>query len=314
LEETQNIEPKAPLEERSSFLQLMILVSIILLTSGVFYKLAFLSSNKIFGINNSLEILSNEDLWLSNRNVLIFIQMFISIGTFILPGILFMYLVSYKPFQYIKITKAPPLQLAALTIAVMFVGSFAVDLSVRLIELIPFESSNNVWIKLLLQAEEQALKGYEAFLAFEGLGGFLIVFVLMAVLPAIGEELIFRGLIQNIFLKTYQNPHIAVGFSAFWFALVHAQLTNFLALALMGVVLGYLYYWTKNLWIPILAHLFNNGLIVVATAANKQGWINFDIQSTDALPWYVSLIGTFAFILLFLWYKKFANQPKNQSI
>lgn len=314
MEETQNIQPKAPLEERSSFLQLMVLVSIILLTSGVFYKLAFLSANKIFGINNALEILSNVDLWLPNRNVLIFLQMFISLGSFIIPGVLFMYLVSLTPFQYIKVTKTPTIKLAALTILVMFLGGFAVDLLVRLAELIPFDFSNNVIIKTLLQAEAQAQKGYEAFLAFEGLGGFLIVFLLMAIIPAIGEELIFRGLIQNIFYKTYQNPHLAIGFSAFWFALVHAQLTNFFALAFMGFVLGYLYYWTKNLWIPILAHLFNNGLIVSATTANKMGWIDFDILNTDSMPWYFSVGGTFIFIVLFLWYRKFTQEPKTLSI
>lgn len=290
------------------------LVSIIILTSGVFSKLAFILANKFFQIENASDIISNADLWLSNRSVLIFLQLFISSGTFIIPGILFMYLISYTPFQYIKARKLPPLFWIAATIPVIFTGTFAVDLLVRLAELIPFSSMDNALVKALLQAEEQSIKGYEAFLAFESLSGFLIIFILMAVMPAIGEELIFRGLIQNIFFKTYNNPHLAVGFSAFWFALVHAQLTNFFALMFMGLILGYLYYWTKNLWIPIIAHLFNNGLIVVIAGTNKLGWTNYDIMNSDAMPWYFSVLGLIIFILLFLWYKRFITQTHNKAI
>lgn len=313
-EEKQAQLPKAPLEERNSFWQLLMLVSIIILTSGVFSKLAFILANKLYQIENASDIISNADLWLSNRSVLIFLQLIISLGTFIVPGILFMFLISYTPFKYIKANKLPSLLWIAATIPVVFTGTFAVDLLIRLTELIPFSSIDNALVKALLQAEEQSMKGYEAFLAFESLGGFLLIFILMAVMPAIGEELIFRGLIQNIFLKSYQNSHVAVGFSAFWFALVHAQLTNFFALMFMGIILGYLYYWTKNLWIPIIAHMFNNGLIVIISGTNKLGWTNYDIMNSDALPWYFSILGVIIFILLFLWYKKFITKNHSTAI
>jgi len=305
--EEQNL-PKAPLEERSSFLQLLVLVSIILLASGVFYKLAFLGVGKFFSIEHPVSFLSDSDLWMENRAALIFLQMVISFGSFLLPGILFVYLISARPFSYLKAKSLPLPKIALMTIGIMFLGSFCVDLLVKALDWIPFDTMDNPLVKELLKTEQAAQLAYKAFLSFETLGGFLMVFILMAVMPAIGEELIFRGLIQNIFLKSYNNEHLAIGFTAFWFALIHAQLTNFFALFFMGAILGYLYHWTKNLWVPILAHLFNNGLIVIVSGMSTAGWIDYDIQSADSFPWYISLAGSIIFIPLLLAYKKYAQK------
>jgi uncharacterized protein len=305
--EEQNL-PKAPLEERSSFLQLLVLVSIILLASGVFYKLAFMGVGKFFNIEQPVSFLSDSDLWEENRAALIFLQMVISFGSFLLPGFLFVYLISAQPLTYLKAGVPPSVKMAFYTIAIMFAGSFCVDLLVKAVEWIPLETIDNALIQEMLKTEETAQKAYKAFLSFETFGGFLIVFILMAVMPAIGEELVFRGLIQNIFMKSYGSEYLAIGFTAFWFALIHAQLTNFFALFFMGAILGYLYHWTKNLWVPILAHLFNNGLIVIISAMGTAGWIDYDIQSADSFPWYISLAGSIIFIPLLLAYKKYAQK------
>lgn len=294
---------KAPLQDKNSIIQLLALSAIIILASGFFYQLAFWFLEHFFEVANPNKLLSNPEAWAENRNELIFLQSLVSFGSFILPGILFVYLVSIQPFQYLKITKPPSLLLVFLAIIVMFFSGFAVDLLVKAMEIIPFDKMDTGFIKEMMKNQQSSEKIYTTFLSFDTFGGFLVVFLLMAIIPAIGEELVFRGLIQNIFYQSSKNEHIAVGFTAFWFALIHIQLTNFFALLFMGLILGYLYHWTKNLWVPIIAHLFNNGLIVIVTALGNFGWIDFNYETSDSFPWYISVLGVFILIPLLLWFK-----------
>jgi uncharacterized protein len=307
-ESEDNRMPKAPLEEKSAFLQLLVLVSIILLASGVFYKLAFIGAQRFFGIQDALGFLSDATRWETGRSALIFVQMVISLGSFILPGVLFMYLISVTPFSYIKLGSVPAAKLILYTVLVMLTGGFVVDLLVKAMELIPFKDMDSAFIREMLRTQETAEVAYKTFLNFNTVPGFLLVFFLMAVMPAVGEELVFRGLIQNIFMKSYGNAHLAIGFTAFWFAIIHAQLTNLPALFFMGLILGYIYFWTGSLWVPVVAHLFNNGFIVILAGLHKIGIISYDVQGAESFPWYVSLAGSIIFIPLLMMYKKLAHK------
>lgn len=81
---------------------------------------------------------------------------------------------------------------------------------------------------------------------------------------AIGEEFLFRGILQRIFAIFYQNIHAAIWTSAIIFSLIHGELQAFLPRLMLGAVLGYSFYWTSSLWGSILIHLTYNALQVVA--------------------------------------------------
>jgi membrane protease YdiL (CAAX protease family) len=87
--------------------------------------------------------------------------------------------------------------------------------------------------------------------------------IIVCILAAVGEELIFRGLLQNLFGKILKNHHIIIWMVAFIFSAIHFQFYGFLPRLLMGAYLGYLLYYTNNLWIPIIAHFTNNFVSVV---------------------------------------------------
>ena len=87
--------------------------------------------------------------------------------------------------------------------------------------------------------------------------------LVVALIPAIAEEMIFRGIIQSTFENIFKNPHYAVWAAAVVFSFIHMQFEGFLPRVVLGLVLGYLFLWTRNLWVPILAHFVNNGAQVV---------------------------------------------------
>ncbi len=131
---------------------------------------------------------------------------------------------------------------------------------------------------------------------------FIFTFIVMAIIPAVGEELVFRGLIQTELQRAVRNPHVAIWVTSILFSAFHLQFLGFVPRLMIGAFLGYLYFWSGNLWIPILGHFFNNGLQLIGLYLYQKGFISFDVESTDGAPWPLvatSLLLT-ALLLLFL--------------
>jgi uncharacterized protein len=100
----------------------------------------------------------------------------------------------------------------------------------------------------------------EAIMTPESFKGMLLNITIIAVLPAIGEELIFRGVFQNIFQALFRSGHLAVWITSIIFSAVHLQFYGFLPRLILGLIFGYLFLWTNSIWLPVLAHFINNAV------------------------------------------------------
>ena len=109
--------------------------------------------------------------------------------------------------------------------------------------------------------------------------------LIIAILPAIGEEMVFRGFIQRQLSRVFQNPIIAIWVSAIIFSAIHFQFQGFFPRMLLGAVLGYLFYWTGNLWIPIIVHFFNNATQLIAQHLFLKDISDIDLDSIEHIPW-----------------------------
>jgi membrane protease YdiL (CAAX protease family) len=136
----------------------------------------------------------------------------------------------------------------------------------------------------LRQFEEQAAVLVKAFLANLTPASFLIAFVVIAIVPALGEELVFRGLIQNEFTRALGNPHLAIWLSAAFFSAFHMQFFGFIPRLLLGAAMGYVYFWSGNLWVPIILHFLNNGIQVLAIYLQQLKVHSLDMESTESAP------------------------------
>jgi membrane protease YdiL (CAAX protease family) len=151
----------------------------------------------------------------------------------------------------------------------------------------------------------------------ETLGQFILVFVVVAVLPGIGEEILFRGVIQNIFQGWLRNPHVAIWLAAIIFSAIHMQFYGFLPRMVLGALFGYIYWYTKNLWYPIIAHFVNNGFTIIAVASYRGGLTELDIESVEAVPLPLVLGGAAIFIgiaYLFVRITKHTTQAKDGQL
>ena len=82
-------------------------------------------------------------------------------------------------------------------------------------------------------------------------------------MPAIGEELIFRGYLQQKLAKRFGDMNASIFLTAFLFSLIHFHFDGLIPRFVLGILLGYLFYWGRSLWLPILAHFVNNAQGVV---------------------------------------------------
>jgi membrane protease YdiL (CAAX protease family) len=143
---------------------------------------------------------------------------------------------------------------------------------------------------------------------FDSIGALILGFVVIAIIPAIGEEFVFRGIIQRDVLRGTGNVHLAIWLTAIIFSAFHIQFFGFFPRMLLGALFGYLYHWSGSLIMPMLAHFLNNGMIVIALYLYQQGHINVDLEKPEAASWQAVLMSVFVLGVLLYLFKKFYEQ------
>ncbi len=158
--------------------------------------------------------------------------------------------------------------------------------------------------------EEQLAELTKYLTKFDSNGQVALALVVIAILPAIGEELVFRGIIQREFFRGTNNIHVAIWVSAAIFSAIHIQFYGFVPRMLLGALFGYLYYWSGNLWMPILAHFINNGFTVIAMYLYQRGSVTMDIEKAEAAPWSAVLTSAVITVALLYLFKKFYEKRR----
>ena len=143
-----------------------------------------------------------------------------------------------------------------------------------------------------MRASETQLAELTKFLVnFQSPADFAIGLAVIAGLAALGEELFFRGVLQTLFERYVGNHHVAIWASAAIFSFIHFQFFGFFPRLLLGAFFGYLYVWNRNIWIPIIAHFFNNGWALTMQYLYQQKQIAVDPETLGEItPWWSVLI------------------------
>ena len=204
-------------------------------------------------------------------------QLIQTTAIFLLPPLCMAYLWAQEPLKWLKVRRIKGEIVWA--IAIMLVALPAINLLSKWNEqmMLPaFLEPLEVWMKA---QEESAKILTEQFLNVTTFSGLIINLLLMALLPAVAEELTFRGVLQNLF--TSSNSHTAIWCSAILFSAIHFQFYGFLPRMLMGALFGYMLVWTGSLWTPIMMHLTNNAVAVLLYfLAQRAAW---DMEKVDAI-------------------------------
>lgn len=235
------------------------------------------------------------------------------IGLIVLPAL--QYWVSEKKSVWHMQEPQPvfPVMFALTTVIVlcfMVVNSVFIDWNANL-KLPEYFKDIELWAR---EREDLAALITKFLTTFASSGEFILAFFVIAVLPGIGEEFVFRGLLQRQLHAATKNIHAAIWISAILFSAFHLQFFGFIPRILLGALFGYLYYWSGSLWISMFAHFFNNGFMVVMMYCNQLGIVELDIESTESAPWSVVMLFTILTFASLFYFKKFYQLRNKTSL
>lgn len=254
------------------YIALLVIGGYILANIGTLIALALMT---IIGYENII----------ANRSALLVVQFFTQVVVFILPA-----------YIYLKVQKKPIIETLDLdkksSLRSFIYGVGLLLLSLPVVDLLNKVNQNMVlpqsWATLevfLKTMENQALLMTETMLNTTSMFGLFNVIVVMALMPALSEEILFRAIIQKAFCRALKNPHIAIIVTSIIFSAIHFQFYGFLPRFFIGLILGYTYFYTRNLWIPIMIHFLNNSTSVILYFLWNRGLINVNpLTDTSIAP------------------------------
>ena len=169
-----------------------------------------------------------------------------------------------------------------------------------------------------MQSDRELDQTTKKFLKMSNYSDLLFNILLIAIIPAIGEELVFRGYLQKKISNRISNIHISICITAIIFSAIHFHFQAFIPRFILGLVLGYLFVWSKSIWLPILAHFINNfqALIVSFFTLNKKLEIDHNLENSNIQY----TLGLFSFLsvlmLLFILHEhlKHENEKNDQKL
>ena len=211
---------------------------------------------------------------------------------FLVPVFLFGFI--FHRGGYIKfLTLDRPLQLRD-----FFLWGVAILVSYPLVGYLTILNERIDFPDFLTSSQDKTFQMLADILTMESSGELVMNIVIVGVLAAIGEELLFRGIIQQKLQKYFSNPHLAVILAGILFGGIHMQAERILPLSILGILLGYSFYYSKCILIPIILHFLNNSVQVVSLYSLEEIEVS-NLQEAPEIPvWMliVSIIGTVGII------------------
>ncbi len=237
---------------------LMLASYLVLFGLGIFLAIAIyhIPAGEVISIidNNSYE---------GNIPLLKMLQVLYSTGLFLIPAILAAFLIERRVGDYLGLSGLPGIGIFLLILMLMFAIVPFINYVALLNEKLSLPARWSGVMEKINRNDQSQWDLMKAFLDTDRFGGFLFNLFMIALVPAIGEEFFFRGVLQRILAEWFRNNHVAIWATAFVFSLMHYQFMGFIPRIVLGALFGYLFIWTGSIWAPVIAHFLNNGAAVV---------------------------------------------------
>ncbi len=282
-----------PFQRYHLIVRVLLMFSMFMFNMGVISFIATRLAELLFGIEDASVILQGTLSNAGDVDVFLFIQGLTSIGGFVLTSMMFAVLETGEFKNRLSLTKSVSLKLIGVTILAIIAAQFFIEFLVSINKMIPLPSSLSFLVDYQKKTEELT----NAMMSFKDVGHFIMTAIVMAVIPAIGEEFFFRGLLLGGLLRGKVNVVVSIVLTGVIFSLSHFEFNNLIAIAALGSFLGYLYYISGSLWLPIVAHFTNNFLAVLLKFLYNLGYISEDVANAET-PVYMTVIGITVFMAL----------------
>lgn len=225
---------------------------------------------------------------------------------FILPAYVFTWLVYGKPsgrnLGFSTVISGKQMFLVVL----MFIASLFVSGSLELItQKIPLPKNLETTFR---HWEDEYDKGANALAIMRSNAEYAMALFILALLPAIAEEMVFRACLQKVMINITRNATAGIIIASILFSLMHGSYYGFFVRVFLGCLLGYIYYYGKNIWLNIALHFLNNAFIVTEMySVARNGGISPDTSAGKNIPLFsfvfMGMAALFGIVYLFRMYK-----------
>ncbi|RRB00712.1 CPBP family intramembrane glutamic endopeptidase [Larkinella rosea] len=300
------------------FRSLLVLLGFILLGMSLggllasMFLAAWASMNGTVSASEIADILTNPADYPGSWQLLMLVQAVSHLCSFLLPCLLYLRWIERRGWSEFNSRPLSAVQsvglVALLTITFMPFNGLIIEWNQN----IDFPDALAGLEKWMKQKEDQ-MAGLTDFLTnFTSPIELIIALLVIGVIPGIGEEVLFRGMVQRKLAQWTGNIHVAIWVSAVIFSAIHIQFYGFVPRVLLGALFGYVYVWSGNIWVPILAHAVNNGFTVLMVWLHHRKLISVDIENTATVPLtgaLISLLLTIGFLVFFRKSNQLPSQP-----
>lgn len=195
---------------------------------------------------------------------------------FIIPALITAVISTRLPATFLAIDRRPNAKLWILGCVTLIVSIPAMNALVAWNESIHLPQSMagiETWMRNM---EDAAQSSVGILLGGDSIMSLIVSILIVGVLAGFSEEIFYRGAFQRLLTTGRVNHHLAVWIVALIFSASHLQFYGFFPRLLLGAYFGYVLYWTRCLWIPVILHIFNNSVYVVGNYCSR------DTQTTTS--------------------------------
>lgn len=171
-------------------------------------------------------------------------------------------------------------------------------------------SSVENWMRSM---EEQLARQTESFLKMNNFSDLLINMLIIAIVPAFFEELFFRGLIQSFLLEWFRKPWVAILLTSLFFSGVHLQFYGFLPRFILGLVLGYLFYYSGSLWLSVFFHFTNNALSIVFSYLEQHHFFSNKFEEQMSSSYLLVIISLAVVAAVMIYFAVYYDKRRDKS-
>ena len=237
-----------------------------------------------------------------NATVLRWMQFITTLFVFFLPPVFYALLCHKKPFVHLGFNRSINLPQVLTIVFIMMAALPVVSMLQEITEMFPWKQATLLRFK---EAEDVYNKQVAIMARMNDFTDYIISVIIIAFLPAVFEEVLFRGAVQNLFSRWFKAPVLAIIVTSIIFSAIHGSYLGFLSRFALSVILGWMYYRTGNLWLSIISHFFNNAFAVTMLYLSSKPGEKIDPSKIDdRFPLWIGILGLAVVVALFLLFEK----------
>jgi uncharacterized protein len=288
------------MKNKSAFTQFLLVLCIVVVCAVLFSAIGGFALAAFSGM--SVTEIADPSKWdYKKPSVIVMVRGMMLVqflGVFVIPSLIAAWLFGSHTNKYLGLVRTRNVQYFLAAIVVMVVALPLVNWLGEINRHVQFPASIEKWMK---ESEQQAQQTIKGILSQGGIKNLLLNIFFIALFAGVGEELLFRGVVQRILIKLFKSPWAGIIVSAILFSALHMQFYGFLPRFMLGILLGVIYWYSGSLWPAIIAHFLYDALLIVLAYFNPE-MINDDAAVVKAANLALMGVVSLALVTAIVWW------------